>query len=406
MPRVIFVNRYFWPDQSATSRLLSDLAFELAGEDFEIHVVTSRQLIDDASAALAAYETHRNVQVHRIWTTQFGRDGLKTRAIDYLTFHLAARRKVAALAGDGDIVVAKTDPPLLSISLAPIAARQDARMVTWLQDVFPEVAGALGVVRKDGVLSRTIKRWRDASIQRAAVNVVLGSSMREVVLDCGVAPERVAVIPNWADGDVIEERGEAAQRLRQEWSLEGHFVVGYCGNLGRAHEFDTLLDAAKRLMPKKSIRFVFVGAGARYAELLDGIQTRGLDNVLIFPPQPEESLNALLGAMDVHAVCLMPALEGLVVPSKLYGVLAAGRPALNIGGKHADFNSLLTDSGAGAGFSVGDSEGVAQVIASWAEEPGQVRKMGRAARELFEREFARSLSIDKWRALLRTVSSG
>ena len=110
--------------------------------------------------------------------------------------------------------------------------------------------------------------------------------------------------------------------------------------------------------------------------------------------------------MDVHAVCLLPAIEGLVVPSKLYGVLAAGRPALNIGGRSADFNSLLNDSGAGAGFSVGDSEGVAQMIASWADQPDQVRKMGRAARELFEREFARSLSIDKWRALLRTVSKG
>ena len=406
MPRAIFVNRYFWPDQSATSRLLSDLAFELASNDFEIHVVTSRQLIDDASAALAAYQTHRNVNVHRIWTTRFGRDGLKARAVDYLTFHLAARRKVAALAGAGDIVVAKTDPPLLSISLAPLAARRGARLVTWLQDVFPEVASAAGVVRGDGVMSQAIKRWRDASIRRASANVVLGPSMREVVLGCGVEPQRIAVIPNWADGDKIAERGEAAQRLRQAWNLDSHFVVGYCGNLGRVHEFDTLLDAAKLLAPKRSVRFVFVGRGARYRELLKGIQSRELENVLTLPPQPEENLNALLGAMDVHAVCLLPALEGLVVPSKLYGVLAAGRPALNIGGRSADFNSLLNDSGAGAGFSVGDSEGVAQMIASWADQPDQVRKMGRAARELFEREFARSLSIDKWRALLRTVSKG
>ena len=128
---------------------------------------------------------------------------MKARAIDYLTFHLAARRKVAALAGAGDIVVAKTDPPLLSISLAPLAARRGARLVTWLQDVFPEVASAAGVVRGDGVLAQAIKRWRDASIRRASANVVLGPSMREVVLGCGVEPQRIAVIPNWADGDKI-----------------------------------------------------------------------------------------------------------------------------------------------------------------------------------------------------------
>ena len=110
--------------------------------------------------------------------------------------------------------------------------------------------------------------------------------------------------------------------------------------------------------------------------------------------------------MDVHAVCLMPALEGLVVPSKLYGVLAAGRPALNVGGKDSDFNELPNRHRAGAGFSVGDSEGVAQTIARWADEPDQVQKMGRAARELFEQDFARLLSIDKWRHLLRSVSNG
>ena len=305
---------------------------------------------------------------------------MKARAIDYLTFHFAARRKLAALAGAGDIVVAKTDPPLVPISLAPVAGRRGALLVTGLQGVFPEVASAAGVVRRDGVLSQAIKRWRDASIRLASANVVLGPSMREVKLGCGVEPQRIAVIPNWAEGDKIEERGDAAQSLRQAWNLDSHFGVGYRVNLGRVHEFDTLLDAAKPLAPKQSVRFVFVNRGARYRELLKGIQSRELENVLTFPPQPEENLNALLGAMDVHAICLLPALEGLVVPSQLYGVLAAGRLALNIGGQSADFNSLLNDSGAGAGFSVGDSEGVAQMIASGADEPDQVRKMGRAAR--------------------------
>ena len=90
---------------------------------------------------------------------------------------------------------------------------------------FPEVASAAGVVRGDGVLAQAIKRWRDASIRRASANVVLGPSMREVVLGCGVEPQRIAVIPNWADGDKIAERGEAAQRLRQAWNLDSHFVV-------------------------------------------------------------------------------------------------------------------------------------------------------------------------------------
>ena len=137
MTRVIFVNRYFSPDHSATSQVLSDLTFHLAAIGHDVHAVTSRQLYDDSRAVLLESENIKGVQVHRVASTRFGRGALSGRALDYLSFYRSVRRSLREIAHAGDIVVAKTDPPLLSVALASVARQRRARLVNWLQDIYP-----------------------------------------------------------------------------------------------------------------------------------------------------------------------------------------------------------------------------------------------------------------------------
>ncbi len=143
---LIFLNRYFYPDHSATSQLLSDLAFALASESEgqTVTVITSRQSYDDPSLSLPPREAIRGVDVKRIWTTRFGRTNLVGRAIDYLTFYVSAAWALGRLARSGDVIIAKTDPPMLSVIAAPIARWRRAKLINWLQDLFPEVAQAVG----------------------------------------------------------------------------------------------------------------------------------------------------------------------------------------------------------------------------------------------------------------------
>ena len=144
---LIFVNRYFYPDHSATSQVLTDIAFGLAAKGYRVRVVTSRQRYSDRSAQLPPRERVRGVEVHRVWTTRFGRSGLPGRAVDYLAFHLASAWTLWRLARAGDVIIAKTDPPMLSVTAAPVARLRGAKLVNWLQDIFPEVAQALGLGR-------------------------------------------------------------------------------------------------------------------------------------------------------------------------------------------------------------------------------------------------------------------
>src|SRR5713101_3363648 len=137
--KIVFVNRFFYPDQSATSQLLTDLAFHLAKTGVAVHVVTSRQLYGNSDALLSSKDNICGVRVTRVWTTRFGRQNLPGRTLDYLTFYLSAARSLFALLKPGNVVVAKTDPPLISVVAAMVAKIRGAKLVNWLRDLFPEI---------------------------------------------------------------------------------------------------------------------------------------------------------------------------------------------------------------------------------------------------------------------------
>lgn len=403
MSRVIFINRYFHPDTSATSQMLSDLAFALAETQPGITVITSSQLYDAPDVRLAAHEVVSGVDIHRLATTRFGRHNLIGRALDYLTFYISAAIALWRLAGRGDVIVAKTDPPVISILAAPIAWLKGATLVNWLQDVFPEVAGALGVGGgATGPAFALLRTLRNRSLKAAAANVVLGERMKGLIAQTGVEPQRIRVIANWADGKLVAPIPPGSNALRKDWGLQDKFVVGYSGNLGRAHETATMLEAMSILeapQPPKAA-FVFLGGGALMPELKRGIKERHLQSVHFKPYQPRERLSESLSVADVHLVSLLPELEGLIVPSKIYGIAAAGRPAINIGDKDGEVARLLRTYDFGVTVAPGDGRGLAEIISQLAADHDVCQRFGANARAAFDTAFDKSFAVASWRDLL------
>jgi glycosyltransferase involved in cell wall biosynthesis len=363
--RVIFVNRYFYPDHSATSQMVSDLAFHLAGRGWEVGAITSRQRYDDANAMLAARETVRGVAVRRVWSTRFGRHFLPGRAVDYATFYLSAM--FAMMNDRRATIVAMTDPPMLSV----VAALASRRVVNWLQDLFPEVATAVGIR-----VPRFVRRIRDWSLRKAKRNVVIGESMR--------APNAV-VIHNWADAS-----------LRPLDVAHPRFVVGYSGNLGRAHDVATMLGAMNRLR-EDDVELVVTGGGAK----LDEVRAASLPNVRLQPYAPRERLSESLSAADAHLVTMLPETEGLVVPSKFYGILAVGRPVLFVGAGDGELARMVREHGCGVAIESGDADGLARAIRELAADRESARAMGRRGRALYDARFAPPIAFAKWEAVLR-----
>ena len=176
--RIIFVNRFCYPDVSATSQMLWDIATRLAGGGAEVHVICSRQLYENARAELPARECIGGIHIHRVVTTKLGRAHLAGRALDYASFYVSSALAMFRVGRAGDVLVVKTDPPLLSILGAMVAALRGTTLVNWLQDVFPEVATRLAIARLPPWLERMLQAARDRSMRRAAAAPTMPTGWR------------------------------------------------------------------------------------------------------------------------------------------------------------------------------------------------------------------------------------
>lgn len=398
---VIFANRYFFPDQSATSRMVSSLAFALAREGTDVAILTSRQLHDGGKADLPAQESIDGVRVVRLGTSRFGRLKLLGRMIDYLTFHLLAAAWLLGNARRNDICVTCTDPPMLSVTVAlPLALRR-ARLVNWLMDLFPEVAIDLGMLRDKALPARLALALRDWSLRRAALNACPIGAMERYLETRGIPAERLTVQHHWSEADEIQPVPRAENRLRRAWHYGNELVVGYSGNFGRAHDFSTVLAAAERLRERSDIRFLFIGDGKQKAEVEAEVAARGLAQSVRFKPlQPRDRLAESLSVADVHLVSLLPALERSIIPSKLYGILAAGRPTLFIGDPAGEVATVIAEGRCGFSVGIGEGEKLAGLIADLAEHPELAASMGANAKALFDKSYTREEAVASWGRLL------
>ena len=400
MKRVFFLNRYFFPDHCATSQLLSDLAFDLAAAGMDVHVITSQQLYDEPEARLPAQELIRGVHIHRVSTTRFGRAKLIGRAIDYLSFYVSARRALLTLIRRDDVVVAMTDPPLISIIAMQVAQRRQARLVNWLQDIYPEVALELGIPFLRGPILRLILYLRDRCLKNAACNVVVGERMAAIVAGRGAPSEQIHLIPNWTDDNEIRPIAHMANALRREWKLEDKFVLGYSGNLGRAHEYESVLGAAEIVKSDPNIIFLFVGGGHQFDMLARLVKERGLTNFRFMPYQNRELLKYSLAVADVHWVSLRPELEGLIVPSKIYGIAAAGRPVISIAAKDGEIAGIIGKHKCGINIEPGDSSGLASTLLHLSKNADDCREIGNRARTMLDSHFTRRQAVEQWRDVI------
>lgn len=396
----IFVNRFFYPDHSATSQILSDLVFHLA-PGTRISVITSRGLYDDPKAELPPFEIKGDVAIHRVYRPRFGRDSLAGRAIDYLAMYQSFAAAAWRLSKPGDFLIAKTDPPLLSVALAPVAHAKKLALINWLQDLYPELALGLGMRALEPVAPLMIAA-RNASLKAAHCNVVLGERMQDRLEANGISAGRIQIIPNWCDDELIAPQSTKDNPLRSAWGLDDKFVIGYSGNLGRAHEYATLLDAAELLRDERDIVFLFIGGGYLTQSLQKEVERRRLAEMFQFRPyQTASELGTSLAIPDVHWISLLPAMEGLIVPSKFYGIAAAGRPIIAVTDPAGDIAKLVRDNQCGAVVSPGDGQALARTIREFRADRLCLDQMGRNARALLDRSLRKKTALEHWQQLLR-----
>jgi glycosyltransferase involved in cell wall biosynthesis len=397
----LFLNRSYWPDLEATGQLLTELCEGLATR-FQVTVLAGQPNVnpDSAEYRVSGRQTRHGVEICRVWHTRFSKRTLWGRSLN-LSSYLLAATLWSLFMPRPDVVVTETDPPLLCLLGRLLKRRFGLPWVLYMQDIYPDVALAVGTLR-EGMIARVLRRILYAAYRKADLVIVPGEDMRRRMLELGVPRSRVACVPNWTDTQQVALRKEN-NAFRRRYGLEERFIVMYAGNLGLTQRLEHVLTAARLLYHQKQIVFLMVGDGAMRQWLQKRAQDMGLANVMFFPYQPKKDFSETLGAADIHLVPLDPRLAPCLMPSKLYNALASGSPLVAPAPRTSQLARIIQENGAGLVIPPNDPARLAHAIHWCAANPQELQRMGRAARALAERRCDRRYATVAFRRWLDTV---
>ncbi len=405
--KVCFFNRSYWPDQAATGQFLTELSEDLVSRyGAEVTVVAGRSLNAPGDAGRwrlgpVSRESHRGVAIRRANGTRLRPGRFVARVSNYLSYFAAAT--VASFGvGRPDVVVSMTDPPIVGLAALWTARRTGARFVYLCEDIFPEVAALIEDFHNPTV-NAALDRINRYLLREADGVIALGDRMRRrLVEEKGADPARVHVIHNWADCEAIVP-GPKDNAFARAHGLVDRFVVMHSGNVGLSQNLDVLIEAADRLRSKERLTIAIVGDGSKRQALEAMVTARGLTSVRFFPYQPKAQLHDSFATADAFLVSLKRGLEGFIVPSKVYGILAAGRPYIAATDPSSEAAAIARDGQCGLVAAPGDPAALADAIATMYDHPAATAEMGERARRV-ARQFDRRIAVQMYHDLLTRVA--
>lgn len=416
----MIISEPFYPQVAAIGQLLTDLSEDLVKTGFQVKVVTGNpNNIFNKKNRIPRKENYKGIEIIRLKNTTFSKYRMVGRVLNYLTFHFLVYFNVL-FCEKPDLVFVLSTPPFISFSGLMLKAFKGSKVIYNVQDLFPDLAVELGKLKNKQFI-KLLKKLSELIMKKVDRLVVVGEYMekkiREELLKGTSVNNHIVTIHNWADGEKVkvlrwendldvDVNGDAENNyLKKKWGLEGKFVVLYSGNIGYLHEFDTIIDAAEYLAKEglKEIVFVFIGEGIKKSYIEEKAKENGLDNILFFPYQPREMLTYSLGLADVSLVTLRKGFEGMVVPSKIYGILASGRPVIAVVGEESEIVEIIREGNCGEVVKIGDYQALADSIMNYYRDRKKCRADGLNGRRYFENNFNRKIATKRYIKIIEEV---
>jgi colanic acid biosynthesis glycosyl transferase WcaI len=406
---IAFFNRSFYPDTSATGQLLTELCESLVKQyGWRVSVVAGVPLIPAADSKpiskgfFFSREEYRGIEILRARGTSLSKDRFIGRFANYISYFLSAAWAAFRL-DRPDVVVAQTDPPIIGLAAWLAARRFRIPFVMIFQDIFPEVGRLLEDFSSQRV-DRILQRVNRFLVKRATRIVALGETMKKRLVESkGADPAKVTVIHNWTDCSAIRPAAKS-NGFAAQYALDSNFIVMHSGNMGLSQGLEKVIESAAMLQDHEDIRFVFVGEGVKKPILQRKVQDKNLLNVMFLPFTPKEKLIDSFAAADVFIVSLKAGLAGYIVPSKLYGILAAGRPFVAAVEPDCEAASIASEWDCGIVVE-NNAESVAEGIMKLYNEPELRIRMGQNARRA-ALQFDRPVIVEKYQKLFEQMHAG
>jgi len=338
----LVISQVFWPDTASTAQHLYDLAEELTREGHRVTVYCSRYAYENNQIKFPVREDHRNIQIHRIRNTGFGKKHTLGRLIDFASFNFLLFFKLIGLRRKSfDAMIGMTSPPLVSFLGVFVARRKKMKFIYWVMDLQPELAIASGMIRANSFLARILNRIGNYIIRNANTIIALDKYMRDYLLKRGADKDHVHIVPVWPVFEKTYEGIREQNPFRLQNKFGDRLVIMYSGNHSYIHPLDTLLNAILKLKDDNDFLFVFIGEGVRKKDVIKFTELHKLKNVLQLPYQPRNNIHQSLGSSDLQVVIMGDNLVGYTHPNKIYGAMFLGKPVLYIGPHPSHVTEIL-----------------------------------------------------------------
>ncbi|KYC37761.1 glycosyltransferase WbuB [Scytonema hofmannii PCC 7110] len=401
--RLSVITQFFPPDYAPTGQLIEELVKNLGQQGVEVEVFTSQPGYAFKTSSAPTVEQFGRILIQRSRSAQLWLGRIRGKAISGVLFTLRAILHLFKTSRRCNVLLLTTAPPFLTILGYLADTIFQLPYVCILYDLYPDIAISLGVISKDHWL---IGLWRAINKKiwlKAKAIIVLSPAMKvRIISHCPQVADKIFVIHSWGDPDLIVPIPKQQNWFAWKHKLVEKFTVLYSGNMGRCHDMETILGAAK-LLKDEPIQFVFIGGGAKGEDLRRESHQLKLDNMVFLPYQDKEVLPYSLTACDVSLVSVDAGMESLVAPSKLYPALATGRPMAVVCSQYSYLWQMITDANCGGVFENGDSQGLAQFIRLLSNDRQLAKHMGMAGRKYMQSHFTPQIISQQYLKVLEKV---
>ena len=404
--RILFLAQCYWPEEVSAAVLISELATDLVRHGHEVTVVTGApsyprgRVFPGYRNQIYGVERREGVRVVRVWSYLSPEKSFWPRILHYGTYSASAFYG-GLFSGKPDVLVSYTPPLPLGISAWALSRLWGIPWTLEVEDLYPDAAVAIGALKNKRIIAffSALERF---IYRRASRIILISEGFRRNLLAKGVPDEKLAVIPVWADPDVVYPMPKE-NAFRARHGLDGKFVVMYAGNIGLTSCLEDVLAAAERLRNESEVRFVIVGEGVKKDDLRATARERELDNLLFLPFEPREAFAEMMAAADVNLVTLNPSSSQTSLPSKTFNIMASARPIVAVTPPGSEIAQLVKSANCGVNVPTEQPELLAQAILEIKNQPEKLRELGNNGRSQLENHYSRAHCVSQSEQLLLSL---
>lgn len=405
--KIWVVTELYYPEETSTGYFLTKIAEGLSGH-YPVSVLCVPPTYSERGARVPTRERYNGVDIRRCKATAFSKNITILRLINILSISLSIFTNLIFHIKRQDVVLVVTNPPTLPFLTALACRLRGSKYLLLVHDVYPEALVAAGMIREYGLVAK-LGRWLTRELYSKSNRIiVLGRDMKQLVLKkmSNRNAERIAIIPNWADTEFITPRPKTRNTFLINLGLQDKFIVQYSGNMGRTHGLETIVETASLLRSQTNVHFLLCGSGAKMPWLQAVVAKEKLQNMTILPRQPRSELNDLLNAADVSIIALIPGMVGVSVPSRMYNILAAGKPIIAITELNSELALVIQEEKVGWIVPPGQCDVLAQIILTVRTNLEDLRIKGEKARAVAEKKYTLDRVISAYNSLINESERG